>query len=85
MTVLPATALSNGRLSLVTDGRSRNLFGAWSPDGKLVGYSSTRRNGVDTDLYVMNPRDRATDRMVAQRVGGGSSFTDFSPTVPAGS
>jgi dipeptidyl aminopeptidase/acylaminoacyl peptidase len=71
--------LSNGRLSLLTDGKSRNEFGAWSPDGKLVGYSSTRRNGVDTDLYVMDPRDRATDRMVAERVGGGWSFTDFSP------
>ena len=50
--------LANGRLSLLTDGKSRNEFGAWSRDGKLVGYSSTRRNGTDTDLYVMDPRDR---------------------------
>ena len=70
--------LVNGRLQLLTDGRSRNNFGAWSHDGRLVGYSSTRRNGTDTDLYVVDPRDRATDRMVAQVQGGGWNIMDFS-------
>ena len=27
-------------------------------DGSLIGYSSTRRNSADSDLYVMDPRDR---------------------------
>ena len=71
--------LANGRLTLVTDGRSRNNFGAWSRDGRWIGYSSTRRNGADTDLYVVDPRDRSTDRMVAQVQGGGWNFADFSP------
>jgi dipeptidyl aminopeptidase/acylaminoacyl peptidase len=71
-------ALAEGRLRLLTDGRSRNQFGAWSHDGELIGYSSTRRNGTDTDLYVMNPRDPKTDRQVAERSGGGWSFQDFS-------
>ena len=44
--------LKDGRLTLLTDGKSRNDFGAWSKDGRLVGYASTRRNGADTDLYV---------------------------------
>jgi dipeptidyl aminopeptidase/acylaminoacyl peptidase len=70
--------LAEGRLRLLTDGRSRNQFGAWSHDGELIGYSSTRRNGTDTDLYVMNPRDPKTDRRVAERSGGGWSFQDFS-------
>jgi dipeptidyl aminopeptidase/acylaminoacyl peptidase len=71
--------LANGRLNLLTDGKSRNGFGAWSHDGKLIGYSSTRRNGADTDLYVMDPRDRSTDRMVAQVKGGGWQIADFAP------
>jgi dipeptidyl aminopeptidase/acylaminoacyl peptidase len=70
--------LEGGRLVLLTDGKSRNQFGAWSHDGELIGYTSTRRNGSDTDLYVMNPRDPATDRRVAERSGGGWSFQDFS-------
>ncbi len=69
--------LANGRLTLLTDGKSRNQFGAWSRDGLRIGYSSTRRNGTDTDLYVMDPRDRATDRLVAQLKGGGWTIADF--------
>ena len=71
--------LKDGRLTLLTDGKSRNLMGAWSQDGRLIGYSSTRRNGADSDLYVIDPRDRASDRMVAQRQGGGWQIAGFSP------
>lgn len=71
--------LDEGRLALLTDGRSRNWFGAWSRDGRLLGYSSSRRNGADADLYVMDPRDPASDRRVAQVSGGGWNISDFSP------
>lgn len=71
--------LRNGRLSLVTDGKSRNNMGAWSHDGRLIGYSSTRRNGADTDLYVVDPRNPASDRMVAEVKGGGWNIADFAP------
>ena len=71
--------LDGGRLRLVTDGRSRNQFGAWSQDGRLIGYSSTRRNGAEADLYVVDPRDPSTDRMVAQVAGGGWAIADFAP------
>lgn len=72
-------SLANGQLTLLTDGKSRNQINAWSDDGELIGYSSTRRNGTDSDLYLMNPRDRSTDRMVAQVKGGGWAIAGFSP------
>ena len=71
--------LANGRLTLLTDGRSRNDMGPWSHDGRWLGYSSTRRNGTDADLYVIDPRNPASNRLVAQVQGGGWGFADFSP------
>ena len=71
--------LDNGRLTLLTDGKSRNNLGSWSKDGKLLSYSSTRRNGTDTDLYVMDPRDPKTDRLVAEVKGGGWGIAAFAP------
>ncbi|MBA3527038.1 MAG: S9 family peptidase [Sphingomonas sp.] len=71
--------LGQGRLRLVTDGKSRNSLGSWSKDSRLVGYSSTRRNGTDTDLYVVDPRNPKSDRLVARVNGGGWNFADFAP------
>jgi dipeptidyl aminopeptidase/acylaminoacyl peptidase len=71
--------LANGRLTLLTDGKSRNEPGAWSRDGQLAGFSSTRRTGADSDLYVMDPRDPASSRMVAEVKGGGWGIGGFSP------
>lgn len=71
--------LASGRLTLLTDGRSRNEMNAWSHDGRWIGYASTRRNGTDSDLYVVDPRDPSTNRMVAQVQGGGWGIADFSP------
>ena len=71
--------LKDGQLTMLTDGKSRNGFGAWSDDGELIAYSSTKRNGTDTDLYVMNPRDPSTARMVAEVKGGGWNVQAFSP------
>jgi len=73
--------LENGQLTLLTDGKSRNEFGAFSDDGKLIGYSSTRRNGTDSDLYVMNPKDAKSDRLVAKVKGGGWALESFSPDI----
>jgi dipeptidyl aminopeptidase/acylaminoacyl peptidase len=72
-------SLAAGRLTLLTDGKSQNLFNTWSEDGTLIAYSSTRRNGADNDLYVMDPRDPKTDRRVAQVKGGGWAIASFSP------
>jgi len=71
--------LKDGRLTLLTDGKSRNQPNAWSRDGELIAFSSTRRNGVDSDLYVMNPRDPASARLVYLSKGGGWAITAFAP------
>lgn len=71
--------LQDGKLTLLTDGTSRNGLGAWMPDGSMVAFSSTKRNGRDTDLYIMDPRDPSTTRMLAERQGGGWFVADFTP------
>lgn len=70
---------ADGRVTLLTDGKSRNTGPRWSASGRLLAYASTRRNGRDTDLYVMNPREPGSDRLLAQVQGGGWSVLDWSP------
>lgn len=50
---------ADGRVTLLTDGQSRNTGPRWSKSGQWLAYTSTRRNGRDTDIYVMNPRQPA--------------------------
>ncbi len=72
--------LADGRLHLLTDGKSRNTGQIWSRDGRLVGYSSNRRNGTDSDLYLIDPANPSSDRLLAQLEGGGWAFADFAPS-----
>ena len=71
--------LESGRLVLLTDGKSRHTGVRVSKDGKLIGYASNARNGRDSDLYVMDPRDPKTARRVIERQGGGWAIADFAP------
>lgn len=72
-------AMKDGRLHLLTDGKSRNNVNVWSRDGRLLAFTSTRRNGRDSDIYVMDPRNPASSRMVAQVEGGGWYVNGFAP------
>jgi dipeptidyl aminopeptidase/acylaminoacyl peptidase len=71
--------LSSGESTLLTDGKSRNLAPRWSNRGDKLAYASTRRNGADVDFYLMNPSDKATDRLLTQNQGGGWAVVDWSP------
>ncbi|HON90295.1 MAG TPA: S9 family peptidase [Sedimentisphaerales bacterium] len=72
--------LADGKITLLTDGgRSQNGGIEWSTRGDRIAYGSTRRNGADRDLYVMDPLDPKTDRLVLQVRGGGWSVLDWSP------
>jgi dipeptidyl aminopeptidase/acylaminoacyl peptidase len=63
--------LTTGAVTLLTDGTSRNSRGIWSNAGDCMVYTSTRRNGKDTDLYVIKPLDPASNRLMAAVEGGG--------------
>ncbi len=72
--------VADGQVTLLSDGgRSQNGGHVWSHDGSLIAYASTRRNGADRDVWVMDPRDPSTDRMVVACEGGGWSVLDWSP------
>ena len=71
--------LASGNVTLLTDGKSRNLPGPWSTSGNQIAYMSTRRTGKDTDLWVMNPSDPKTDHLLTQLQGGGWQPQDWSP------
>lgn len=70
--------LATREATLLTDGkRSQNRGPLFSPDGRLLAYSSTARNGTDTDVWV---RDMATGQARALVTAGGAwGAQDFSP------
>ncbi len=68
------------KVTLLTDGgRSQNGGTVWSTAGDRIAYGSTRRNGADRDIHVMNPADPSTDRLILQVEGGGWGVADWSP------
>jgi dipeptidyl aminopeptidase/acylaminoacyl peptidase len=71
--------MASGDVTMLTDGKSRNLMGPWSSGGDQVAYMSTRRTGKDTDLWVMNPAEPKRDRLLTKLEGGGWGPEDWSP------
>lgn len=72
-------SLEEGRLTLLTDGKSRHALGPWSDDGHFVAYGSNQRTGVYNDIYVMDPRDPTSARLVLSTDSGGWAAIDFAP------
>ena len=73
--------LATKKTTLLTDGKSRNGVPVWSHRSTLIAFDSTRRNGhdgADRDIWVMNPLDPSSARMVAE-VEGKWSVADWSP------
>jgi len=72
--------LGDGRVTLLTDGgRSQNGGVTWNRAGDRIAYGSTRRNGADRDLYVVDPVNPSSDHRVLEVTGGGWSVLDWSP------
>src|ERR1700731_4141955 len=70
---------STGDITLLADGKSRNISPHWSYQGDRVAYGSTKRTGNDVDIWVVKASDPGSARMVAQMEGGGWEVCDWSP------
>lgn len=71
--------LATGNATLLTDGKSKNTRGIWSTAGDRMAYASTRRTGQDNDLYLIDPTNPQSDRLLAAVEGGGWYPIDWSP------
>jgi dipeptidyl aminopeptidase/acylaminoacyl peptidase len=69
--------LASRDIKLLTDGKSRNHDPVWSHDGTKLAYSSTERNGKDTDVWVLDLASGARKPVVTE--GGSWQPSDFSP------
>src|SRR5215469_15928018 len=69
--------VATGNITMLTDGKSRNLGPVFEHSGNRIAYNSTRLNGQDTDIWVMDATDPKTDRMLMQLQGGGWSPIDW--------
>ena len=63
--------------TLLTDGKARNQSPLFARDGQQFAWSSTARNGTDTDVWVMDFATRKPRAVVT--AGGNWSAMDFSP------
>jgi dipeptidyl aminopeptidase/acylaminoacyl peptidase len=71
--------LDSGDVTMLTDGKSRNVGMVWARSGERIAYGSTRRDGNDVDIWVMDPADPKSDHMLAKLDGGGWQPLDWSP------
>lgn len=61
--------VATGKTTLVTDGKSRNQGLVWNHKGDKFAFSSTRRDGKNTDVYVGGLKDAATVAPLVAQTG----------------
>lgn len=71
--------LQTGKATLLTDGKSRNEGMLLARHSSTLAFSSTRRTGKDTDVWVMDARNPGSARMLLQGEGGGWEPVAWSP------
>ncbi|MEY3460028.1 MAG: peptidase prolyl oligopeptidase active site domain protein [Planctomycetota bacterium] len=72
--------IDSGRTTLLTDGqRSQNGGVLWNRAKTQFVYTTTRRNGTDRDLWLMNPWHSEASRPLVQLEGSGWSALDWAP------
>src|SRR5690606_1803371 len=72
--------VATGTVTLLTDGgRSQNGGVRWNHAKNRFAYSTTRRNGADRDLWIMDPLKPDDSKAIAELSGGGWSALDWSP------
>lgn len=71
--------LETGKSALISDGgRTQNGNVTWNKAGTRILFTSTRRNGTDRDIYIMDPMNASSAKLLAQLTGGGWSIADWS-------
>jgi dipeptidyl aminopeptidase/acylaminoacyl peptidase len=68
----------NGKVTLLTDGTSRNGNYRWNKKGDKVFYTSTKRTGKDVDFYVAPLSNPEAATMILENKGGGWGMVDWS-------
>lgn len=71
--------VADGKITMITNGaKAQNGGVTWNKKGTRILYTSTRRNGTDRDVYMMDPLDPATDKLILELKGGGWGIGDWS-------
>jgi dipeptidyl aminopeptidase/acylaminoacyl peptidase len=69
----------DGRVTRLTEGdRSRNQSPVWSRGGKRLVYTSTKRDGEHSDIWMMDPRNPSTARVLYEAKDPGWQISDWS-------
>ena len=72
--------VASGAVTLLTDGgRSQNGGIVWNHAKDRFLYTTTRRNGADRDLWIMDPLKPEESKAIAELSGGGWAGLDWSP------
>ena len=61
---------SSGRETLISDGESLNSAATWDRDGRRIAFHSTRRNGASNDLWLMDPEDPDSAKIILEAQDG---------------
>lgn len=71
--------ISNNSITLLTEGgRSQNGNIVWNTKGNRIAFSSTKRNGEDRDIFIMDPLDPGSVKVISENTGGGWAVVDWS-------
>jgi dipeptidyl aminopeptidase/acylaminoacyl peptidase len=60
---------STGKHHMISDGKSRYSGPTWTESGSWIAFSSNKRNGKDTDVWMMNPDKPEEAKIVTKREG----------------
>ncbi len=71
--------LRSGKITLLTKGgRTRNTGPLWSRDGKHIAFASTARDGRNGDIWIEDPHDPSSARILLQTNEPGWEIGDWS-------
>jgi dipeptidyl aminopeptidase/acylaminoacyl peptidase len=70
--------VATGDITLLTDGKSRNTGWVFSTAGDRAVFGSTKRNGDDVDIYIIDPKNPQSAKLLLENKGGGWSALDWS-------